>query len=63
LSILAGLILGLSMADHQARIVLDLSKCTEKYEASLQELSKENLLMLHQFISSVMAHLKKVPSE
>jgi len=63
MSILAGLILGLSMANNQARKALDISKYTEKYEASLQELSKENLLMLHQFTSSVMARLKKVPSE
>ncbi|MDX9774722.1 MAG: hypothetical protein RBT40_02075 [Petrimonas sp.] len=63
MSILGGLILGLSMANNQARRALDLSKYTEKYEASLQELSKENLLMLHQFTSSVLARLKKAPSE
>jgi len=63
MSILGGLIFGLSMADNQARRVLDFSKYTEKYEASLQEMSKENLLLLHQFTRSVLASLKKAPSE
>jgi len=62
MSILAGLILGLSLADIKARWLLrDFSKYTEKYEASLQELSKENLLILHQFTRGVWNSLKKVP--
>ena len=62
MSTLAGLILGLSLADIKARWVLrDFSKYTEKYEVSLQELSKENLLILHQFTRGVWNSLKKVP--
>ena len=63
MSILAGLILGLSLADVEARWLLgDFSKYTEKYEASLQELSKENLLMLHKFAGDVWDSLKPAPA-
>jgi len=62
MSILAGLILGLSLADVEARWLLgDFSKYTEKYEASLQELSNENLLMLHKFTRDVWDSLKQAP--
>ncbi|MDD5703747.1 MAG: hypothetical protein PHU23_17065 [Dehalococcoidales bacterium] len=63
MSILAGLILGLSLADNEAQGILgDLTKFTEKYEASLQELSKENLLKLHKFAQDTWNSLKKEPA-
>jgi hypothetical protein len=61
MSILAGLILGLSMADNHARKIQDYCRYTEKYEASLQQLNKENLILLHQFTTRVLASLQKVP--
>ncbi|MEQ4489605.1 MAG: helix-turn-helix domain-containing protein [Dehalococcoides mccartyi] len=63
MSILAGLILGLSIADIEAQGLLDeYAKIKEKYEVSLQELSKENLLKLHKFTREAWNSLKRSPA-
>lgn len=62
MSILAGLILGLSIADIEARGILgEYANFKEKYESSLQELSKGNLLKLHKFTRDVWNSLKQAP--
>jgi len=59
MSILAGLILGLSYADQRAPRLLGIyQEYTEKYEASLQELSRDSLLKLHRFTRDVWDILK-----
>ena len=59
MSILAGLILGLSQADHRAQQLLDIyQEYAEKYEASLQDLSRDSLLKLHRFTRDVWKILK-----
>jgi DNA-binding MarR family transcriptional regulator len=59
MSILAGLILGLSHADQRAQRLLGIhQEYAEKYEASLQELSRDSLVKLHQFTRQVWNILK-----
>ncbi len=59
MSILAGLILGLSQADHRAQQLLGIyQEYAEKYEASLQDLSRDSLLKLHRFTRDVWKILK-----
>jgi len=59
MSILAGLILGLSTADQEAQRWLGrYQEYAEKYEASLQELSRDSLLKLHRFTRDVWTILK-----
>ena len=59
MSILAGLILGLSHADQSAQKLLGIYQgYAEKYEASLQELSRDSLLKLHRFTRDVWRILK-----
>ena len=54
MSILAGLVLGLSLADQKVQWLLgDFHNYTEKYEASLQELSPGSLIALHRFAQDV----------
>ena len=54
MSILAGLVLGLSLADHKVSNILgNYRKTTEKYEASLQKLNREGLIALHRFTQDV----------
>ena len=62
MSILAGLVLGLSLADRKVQWLLgDFQKYTEKYEASLQELSPQSLISLHRFARDVSRILKTAP--
>jgi len=62
MSILAGLVLGLSLADRKVQWLLgDFQKYTEKYEASLQELSPQSLTTLHRFARDVLHILKTAP--
>jgi DNA-binding MarR family transcriptional regulator len=62
MSILAGLTLGLCLADQKVRWLLgDFRKYTEKYESSLQELSPESLTTLHRFARDVSRILKRAP--
>ncbi len=59
MSILAGLILGLSHADQRVqRLVGTYQEYAEKYEASLQELSRDSLQKLHRFTCEVWDALK-----
>lgn len=59
MSILAGLILGLSYADQRAPRFLSIyQEYTEKYEAALQELNRDSLLKLHRFTRDVWNALK-----
>jgi len=59
MSILGGLILGLSYADHRAPRLLSIyQEYTEKYEAALQELNQDSLLKLHRFTCDVWNALK-----
>jgi hypothetical protein len=59
MSILAGLILGLSHANQEAQRLLGIyQEYAEKYEASLQELSRDSLLKLHRFTRDVWNILK-----
>ncbi len=59
MSILAGLILGLSHADQEAQKLLGIyQEYAEKYEASLQDLSRDSLLKLHRFTRDVWNILK-----
>jgi len=59
MSILAGLILGLSTADQEAQRWLGrYQEYAEKYEASLQELSRDSLLKLYRFTRDVWNILK-----
>jgi DNA-binding MarR family transcriptional regulator len=59
MSILAGLILGLSHADQEAqRLVGIYQEYAEKYEASLQELNSDSLAKLHRFTRDVWNILK-----
>jgi hypothetical protein len=54
MSILAGLILGLSLADSKVSHLLgNYRKYTEKYESSLKKLNKEGLVALHRFTQEV----------
>jgi predicted transcriptional regulator len=54
MSILAGLILGLSLADSKVSHILgNTRKTTEKYESSLKKLNKEGLVRLHRFTQDV----------
>lgn len=63
MSILAGLILGLSYADQRAPRFLSIyQEYTEKYEASLQELNRDSLLKLHRFTRDVWNALKTTAS-
>ena len=62
MSILAGLVLGLSLADQRVqRLLGNFQKYTEKYEASLQELSPQSLISLHRFARDVSRILKTAP--
>jgi len=62
MSILAGLILGLSHADQSTQRILGMyQEYAEKYEASLQELSYDSLLKLHRFTRDVW-HILKAPA-
>jgi energy-coupling factor transport system substrate-specific component len=59
MSILAGLILGLSHANRRMRRLLGIyEEYAEKYEASLKELNRDNLSKLHQFTRDVWDILK-----
>jgi DNA-binding MarR family transcriptional regulator len=59
MSILAGLILGLSHANRRMQRLLRVYEdYAEKYEASLKELNRDNLLKLHQFTREVWDILK-----
>jgi len=59
MSILAGLILGLSHADQNAQRAMSIyQEYAEKYEASLQELSRDSLIKLHRFTRDVWNILK-----
>jgi predicted transcriptional regulator len=59
MSILAGLILGLSHADNKAQRMMGLyQEYTEKYEASLQALGRDSLVKLHGFTKDVWRILK-----
>jgi DNA-binding MarR family transcriptional regulator len=62
MSTLAGLALGLCLADKKAQHLLgNFQKNTKRYEASLQELSPESLKALHRFTRDVWNMLKRVP--
>jgi len=62
MSTLAGLALGLCIADKKIRHLLgDFQKYTRRYEASLQELSPESLKTLHRFTRDIWSILKRVP--
>ncbi len=62
MSILAGLVLGLSLTDRKVQRLLGNSqKYTEKYEESLHELSPQSLVTLHRFSRDVWAILRRVP--
>ena len=64
MSILAGLVLGLSLADQKIQHLLgDFQKYAKKYEASLQELSPESLIVLHRFTRDVWRILEIAPAE
>jgi len=59
---LAGLVLGLCLADKKARHLLgNFPKYTKRYEASLQELSPESQKTLHRFTRDIWNMLKRVP--
>ncbi|MDP2916494.1 MAG: helix-turn-helix domain-containing protein [Dehalococcoidia bacterium] len=59
MSILGGLALGLCLADRRVQQRLgNYQEYTEKYEASLQELSRDSLVKLHQFTREVWDILK-----
>lgn len=63
MSILAGLILGLSLSNQAAKRILgNYRGYTDKYEASLQKLNKEGLIKLHHFTREVWRILKTEPS-
>jgi DNA-binding MarR family transcriptional regulator len=65
MSILAGLILGLSLADQGRRlqhILGNYREYTEKYETSLQKLNKDGLVKLHHFTRELWTILKTEPS-
>ena len=62
MSTLAGLALGLCLADKKVQQLLgDFQKYTKKYEASLQGLNPESLIALHRFSQDVWGILKRVP--
>jgi len=62
MSILAGLALGLCLADRKVQYLLgDFRKHMNRYEASLQALSPEGLAALHRFTRDVWNVLKKTP--
>ena len=62
MSMLAGLVLGLSLTDQKVQWLLgDFQKYTKKYEASLQELNPESLIALHRFTRDVWGSLKTAP--
>jgi len=62
MSTLAGLALGLCLADKKIQHLLgNFQKYTKRYEASLQELSPESLKTLHRFTRDVWNMLKRVP--
>jgi len=51
MSILTGLVLGLSLADQKVNSLLgNCRRYTDKYEASMQKLNREGLVKLHRFI-------------
>jgi len=62
MSILAGLILGLSLADDRvSKILGNYRKYTEKYESSLKKLNREGLVALHRFTRDVWDALESKP--
>ena len=62
MSTLAGLVLGLSLADRKVQWLLgNFQKYTKRYEVSLQELSPESLVTLRQFTRDVWDMLKRLP--
>lgn len=64
MSILAGLVLGLSLADDRVSNILgNYRKYTEKYEASLKKLNHEGLVKLHQFTRDVWELLESESGE
>ena len=62
MSTLAGLALGLCLADKKVQYLMgNFQKYTKRYEASLQEMSPESLKTLHRFTRDVWSILKRVP--
>jgi len=62
MSLSAGLALGLCLADERVQYRLsDFQRHMKRYETSLQELSPENLTLLHRFTWDVWKALKRVP--
>jgi DNA-binding MarR family transcriptional regulator len=62
MSILAGLIMGLSLSNQAVTKMLGNSReFTDKYEVSLQKLNKEGLVKLHNFTRDVWTLLKTDP--
>ena len=62
MSILAGLALGLCLADRKVQHLLgDFRKHMNRYETSLQALSPEGLVALHRFTRDVWSVLKRTP--
>jgi len=62
MSTLAGLALGLCLADKKAQHLLgNFQKNAKRYEASLQKLSPESLKTLHRFTRDVWNVLKRAP--
>jgi hypothetical protein len=60
MSILSGLILGLSNADQKTqRLIGRYQEYAEKYQAALQELNHNSLEKLHRFTRDVWSILKK----
>jgi DNA-binding MarR family transcriptional regulator len=62
MSILAGLIMGLSLSNQAVtRMLGNYREYTDKYEASLQKLNKEGLVKLHNFTREVWTILRTEP--
>jgi DNA-binding MarR family transcriptional regulator len=62
MSILAGLALGLCLANRKVQHLLgDFQAPMKRYEASLQELSPKSVIALHRFTRDVWNMLKRVP--
>ncbi|MGI2336482.1 MAG: hypothetical protein ACRKGH_07580 [Dehalogenimonas sp.] len=54
MSVLAGLILGLSFTDHETQRLIGIyQQYVEKYEASLDQLNRDSLVKLHRFTRNV----------
>jgi len=60
MKLLAGLILGLSLADQKVhRLIDNYQKQTEKYDEALQELDYKNIKKLHRFTRDIWGMLKR----